>query len=387
MRLTHRDRVLTALEHSEPDRVPIDFGGTQTSILVEPYNTLKRTLDIQSPTETHNLVLGLARVEEPVLERFDVDFRHVLPRPADTWALQLRPDDSFTDEWGIRWHRPPDGHYYDMVEHPLASASLDALESHSWPDPMDPGRVEGVTEEVNRLREETDYAIEAGLVGLWESAWFLVGLEKWLLVLNQNPPFVEALLDAVLKVLKTMHSTYLDEVGSMLDVVTLWDDYGAQDSTLISPHMWRRWVKPRLAELVATIKQRTSAYMALHSCGSLCPILDDLVEVGIEILNPVQVSASGMNPWELKRRYGKNISFWGAIDSQRLLPYGSVEDVEQAVRQTIQILAPGGGYVLAAVHNIQPGVPPDNVITMFDTARRDGTYPLGDEVRACRSPA
>ncbi len=380
MALTHRERVLTTLEHREPDRVPVDLGGTQTSILVEPYDALKRKLGIESPTETQNLVLGLARIEEPVLDRFDIDVRHVLPSPPDTWSFELLPDDSFTDEWGARWHRPPGGQYYDMVEHPLAPATLAALESYRWPDPLNPGRVEGAAEEARRLREETDCAIEAGLVGLWESAWFLVGLERWLVALSENPPFVEALLDGVLDVLKEMHAAYLGKVGLMLDVVTLWDDYGAQDSTLISPDMWRQLVKPRLAELVATIKQSTPAFMALHSCGSLRLILDDLVEVGIEILNPVQVSARGMNPSELKRRYGKKLTFWGAIDSQRLLPYGSPGEIGQAVFRTIQTLAPGGGYVLAAVHNIQPGVPPENVIAMFDTARRAGTYPfLGDD--------
>lgn len=375
MALTHRDRVLVALEHQEPDRVPLDFGGTQTSILVEPYNALKRMLAVRSPTQTQNLVLGLARVEEPVLERFDIDVRHVLPRPPGTWFFKLLPDDSFYDEWGVRWHRPSGGHYYDMVEHPLAATTLDAVESYQWPDPLDPGRVRGASEEVRRLREDTDYAIEAGLVGLWESAWFLVGLEPWLIALSENPPFVETVLDHVLTILQHMHGAYLDEVGPMLDVVTLWDDYGAQSSTLISPEMWRRLVKPRLAKLLNAIKRKTLARIALHSCGSLRPILDDLIEVGIEILNPIQVSAEGMEPSIIKKRYGKNLSFWGAIDSQHVLPYGSPADVERTVRRTVQVLAPGGGYILAAVHNIQPGVPPENVVAMFDTALQAGTYP------------
>jgi uroporphyrinogen decarboxylase len=374
--MTHRERVLTALAHKEPDRVPIDFGGTQTSILVEPYTALKRALQIESPTQTENLVLGLARVEESVLERFDIDFRHVRPRPPDTWTFELLPDDSFCDEWGVRWLRPPGGHYYDMVEHPLASATMEALDSYSWPDPFDSGRIRGVYEEAKELREATGCAIEAGLVGLWETVWFLVGLETWLLALSENPEFVEALLDRVLGVLRDMHGAYLDRVGSLLDVVTVWDDYGTQDSTLISPAMWRRLVKPRLAELVATIKEKTPAPVAIHSCGSLGPILDDLVDVGIDVLNPIQVSARGMDPSELKSRYGRRLTFWGAIDTQHVLPHGNPAEVAGAIYQTIQALAPGGGYILAAVHNIQPGVPPENVIAMFDTTRRAGRYPL-----------
>jgi uroporphyrinogen decarboxylase len=367
--LSHRDRVLTALNHQEPDRVPIDLGGTQTGMLAEPYNALKHEIGLHTPTKVSNIVLGLASIEQQVLERFDIDFRHVLPGNSDDYIFELLPDDSFYDEFGTRWHRPTGGHYYDMVEFPLAVCSLEALEAFRWPDPENTGRVRGVREELMRLRSETDYALEAGLVGLWETCWFTVGLERWLMALYDSPEFVAALMDQTLEFLKKMHGAYLDAAGPYLDLVTLWDDYGTQNSSLISPGAWRKLVKPRLAELVALIRSKTHAYIGIHSCGSLVSILDDLVEIGIQVINPVQVSARNMVIRDLKQRYGRHLSFWGGIDSQSLLPAGSPADVEKAVIETVNILGENGGYILAAVHNIQPGVPPKNVISMYDTAR------------------
>lgn len=370
--LSHRERVLTALDHIEPDRVPIDLGGTQTSILVEPYNALKRVLELNSPTQVSNIVLGLAHIEEAVLERFDIDFRHVLPGLPDNYHFELLADDSFFDEFGTRWRRPPGGYYFDMVEFPLASCTSDALEKFCWPEPENPGRVRGVREELARLRNETDFALEAGLVGLWETSWFTVGLERWLIALTENTDFVEALMDRSLAFLMRMHRAYLDVAGPYLDLVTLWDDYGAQSASLISPSMWRKLIKPRLAELVTMIRAKTHAHIGLHSCGSIVSLMDDLVDIGIQVINPVQVSAGNMEPAQLKKRYGNRLSFWGGIDTQFLLPYGSSADVRRSVIDTCEKLGQDGGYILAAVHNIQPGVPPENIIAMYDTARSAG---------------
>jgi uroporphyrinogen decarboxylase len=345
------------------------MGGTQTGILVEPYEILKRVLQLDTPTRVGNIVLGLARIEEEVLQRFDIDFRHVLPGTPDHYHFELLADDSFYDEFGTRWRRPPGGYYYDMVEFPLAACTLDALENFHCPNPDDPGRVRGVQQELARLRRETDFALEAGLVGLWETSWFTVGLERWLLALSDHPEFVEALMERVLYFLIRAHGAYLDAAGPYLDLVTLWDDYGVQSTSLIAPKLWRRLIKPRLAQLVAMIRSKTSAYIGIHSCGSIVSILDDLAEIGIQVINPVQVSAKNMGLLELKKRYGSQLSFWGGIDSQFLLPNGSPIDVSNAVNEALDIMAPGGGYILAAVHNIQPGVPAENIIAMYDTAR------------------
>ena len=354
--------------HRKPDRVPLDLGGTQTGMLVEPYDALKRLLGLNTPTQVGNIVMGLARIEEPVLQRFDIDFRHVLPGLPDGYRFELLPGDSFYDEFGTRWHRPPGGYYYDMVEFPLAACTLESLERFQWPDPNDPGRVRGAQQELALLRQQTDFALEAGLVGLWETSWFTVGLERWLLALTDQPDFVEALLDRTLSFLLQAHGAYLDAAGPYLDLVTLWDDYGVQSSSLISPNLWRRLVKPRLSQLVAMIRSKTGASIGIHSCGSIFSLLDDLAEIGIQVINPVQVSARNMQLSELKKRYGDRLTFWGGIDTQFLLPNRSPADVRQAVEETLKIFSTNGGYILAAVHNIQPGVPPENVLAMYDTA-------------------
>lgn len=367
--LSHRERVLTALNHQQTDRVPIDLGGTQTGILIEPYNALKQRLGIDTPSKIGNFVMGLVEVEDAVLERFDIDFRHVLPGMSDDFNLVLLPDDSFYDEFGTRWRRPPGGYYYDMVEFPLSSCTCEALEKFKWPDPLNPGRVRNVREKLVNLRSTTDFALEAGLVGLWETSWFTTGLSNWLMALNDNPEFVTELLDKALLFLKQMHGAYLDVAGQYLDMVTIWDDYGAQNGSLISSTMWQHFVKPRLADLITIIRSKTDASIAIHSCGSISSLLDDFVEIGIQVINPVQVSARNMNLAKLKKRYSKKLTFWGGIDTYSLLPQGTVTEVRKNVSETIGLMSQDGGYILAAVHNIQPGVPSENIISMYDTAR------------------
>lgn len=356
--------------------MPLDFGGTQTGILLPPYDALKKKLGLNTTSEISNRILGLAHVEEVVLQRFEVDFRHVSLNTPTEWTFELLPDDSFYDVWGTRWRRPKGGYYYDPIEYPLSSASLNALEAYPWPNALDPGWSRTAEESTRILHNHTDFAVEIGFPGPWERSWFLVGLERWMMSLIDNLEFAEALLDQVLDYQLRLYSTCLDRVGAYVDIVTFWDDYGAQVSTLISPYLWRRLVKPRLAALVKCVRRRTNAHIGLHSCGSIRALMDDLVEIGIQVLNPIQVSAAGMKPQELKQRYGRHLTFWGAIDTQSLLSRASATEVTQTTIEIINTLAPDGGYILAATHNIQPEVPPENVIAMYDCARSAGRYPL-----------
>ncbi len=376
MAITSRERVLTALDHEEPDRVPVDLGGTQTGIMVEPYDRLKELLGIRTGSEVGNIFLGLARVEEEVLQRFQVDISHVLPHLPESWHPRIEKDNSLLDEWHIRWQRPPSSHYYDMVEHPLREASMDDLDSFPWPDPLDPGRVKGVEEELLGLRHGSDRAIAAGLWSLFEACWALRGMENFLMDMILNKDFAEALLDRVTDIMVTMYDRYLRVAGPYLDIVKLWDDYGTQGAPLISPQLFREMVKPRMARMIEMIGTRTDARIAIHCCGSIWALLDDLVDVGIEIINPVQTAAAHMDPVRLKARYGDRLSFWGGIDTQRTLPCGSPEDVRREVRQRLLEMGPQGGYILAAVHNIQVGVSPENIVAMYDAAMDWGSYPL-----------
>jgi uroporphyrinogen decarboxylase len=377
--ITSRERVLTALSHEEPDRVPIDLGGTQTGIMVEPYDGLKELLGITTETEVGNIFLGLARVEEEVMRRFQVDINHVLPHMPESWHLEVEEDNSFLDEWQIRWQRPPSSHYYDMVEHPLKEASMDDLGNFPWPDPLDEGRVKGVEEELLEIRHKSDRAIAAGLWSLFEACWALRGMENFLVDMVLNREFAQTLLDRVTEVMIAMYDRYLQVAGPHLDIVKLWDDYGTQEGPLISPQLFREMVKPRMARLIEMIRTRTSARIAIHCCGSIWALLDDLVDMGVEIINPVQTAAAHMDPVRIKARYGDRLSFWGGIDTQSVLPYGKPKDVRREVRQRLTEMAPRGGYILAAVHNIQVGVPPENIVAMYESALALGTYPLATQ--------
>ena len=190
----------------------------------------------------------------------------------------------------------------------------------------------------------------------------------------ENPSFVEALLDKVLEILSQQYSNFLDKVGKYLNLFEIWEDISSQQGPLISPDSYRKIIKPRTRDLINVIKSKTKAKVALHSCGSVSWAIDDFIEIGIEVLNPVQVSAAHMDTKELKKKYGDSMSFWGGIDTQRVLPRGTVKDVEEEVKKRIDDLAKGGGYLFAPVHNIQPDVPPENIIAMYKTGLSYGRY-------------
>jgi uroporphyrinogen decarboxylase len=224
------------------------------------------------------------------------------------------------------------------------------------------------------------------LVGICDLATDILARPQWIrgyaesmLDLAADPDFAEAFLERLTQIAVRAWSHFLDEVGEYLDVVTFYDDLGMQDRPLISPAMYRRLVKPRHARIIETIKTRTKAKVFMHSCGAVSELIPDIIEIGVEILNPVQVSAAGMgNTAELKRRYGKNLAFWGGVcDSQRVLPFGTLAEIQEETRRRISDLAPGGGFVFAPIHNIQDDVPGEKTLALYRTALEHGRYPIG----------
>jgi len=371
--LTPRERLLTALSHREPDHVPRDLGGRVTGITIVAYDALKAFFGLEEQNEVIDHKQQLARPSEEVLQRLGIDTRYIMPGAPRGWERQVSEDStgySYVDVWGIGLRMPKEnGHYFDMVSHPLAGLTVEDLNSYPWPDPQDPGLTEGLREEARRLSEQTDYA----LVGdpsssLFERAWYLRGFQNFMIDLVTDERFAAALLDKLLELRMAGLQNFLEEVGDYIHVLRLGDDLGQQGGPLIAPPLYRRLVKPRQRELIRFIKQRTDAYIFYHSCGSVVEFVDDLIEIGIDILNPVQVSAQGMEPARLKAKYGDHLTFWGGVDSQRVLPYGTPEEVREDARRRIEQLGAGGGYVLDAVHNIQPDVPPENVVAMYGAA-------------------
>ena len=226
------------------------------------------------------------------------------------------------------------------------------------------------------LQTNTPYAVSTGIGGVvYETCWYLRGLEKWYADMLENPAFCEALLDRVLAFWLGYYTGFMKEIGDIIDVVMIGDDLAGQGGPLFQPEFYREVVKPRQKKLVQHIKSLTPAKIWYHTCGAAVEYIPDLMDNGIDILNPVQITAEGMDPEFLKKKYGNNLVFWGGgIDSQHVLPFAGAEEIRENVRANMEAFKPGGGYVFNNVHNIQAGVPPANIVAMYEAAYRYGFY-------------
>jgi len=361
--------VIAVLGHELPDRVPVDLGSTAvSSIHQRANNALKALLGIEANEPVHDLVQGIVVPDEQILQRFGVDFRRVALRPPSTAAAALPSgnENTYLDEWGTRRQRAE--LYWEIVGHPLADARVEDLRHYPWPDPHDPCRVAGLAEEARRLYEETDYALVADFLGggIFEQALWMRGFERFLMDLITDEPFAIALLDTLLELYIEFYAVYLEAVAPYVQIVALGDDLGMQTGLLISPKLYRRLIKPRHKELYDFIHSRTEAKILHHTCGSVFPLVQDLIDVGVDILNPIQTSARGMDPAALKREFGEQLVFHGGIDVQQILPFATPERVREEVKRIVATLGQEGGYILAPGHNIQADVPPENVLAMYE---------------------
>ena len=382
--MTSRERVLTALNHRQPDRVPIDLGGNQTGIHRLAYARLLELLGRSEEIAIMDLVQQLAKPSEAVLERLHVDTRYVWAKGAASFkgAVRKRQTDGrswndFTDEFGVTWSMPDDYPYYFDISHsPLAGLSLEQIKDYPFPKGDDPSRFEGLRERALELKRETPYAVVSGISGVvYEICWYMRGMENLFADMLRQPQVFEAIIDRTLQFWLDWFRLFLDEAGDVVDVIMIGDDLAGQDGPLFSPAIYRAVVKPRQKRLVQYIKSRTQARIWYHSCGAVGDYIPDLLDNGIDILNPIQLSAKGMNPARLKAAYGDRLVFWGGgIDSQRLLPRATPAVVRDAVRRSLEAFKPGGGYVFNSVHNLQPDVPPQNILAMFDAACEFGKY-------------
>lgn len=371
--VTPRARVLAALAHEMPDRVPMDLGSTPDSTIILPgYERLKRHLGVAAaPTRIVNRMMQAVEVDEPVLRELEIDMRGVYPSAPAPLVLD---ENRYRDEWGVERVRPAGALYYDQVSYPLsAEISERDIVQYPWPDPDDPVRTRGVRETVRRIRQDTEYAVVLNLPSAFvHTSQYLRGFEEWYIDLASDRRLLGCLFDAVMEVNLGICRNLLKAAGDGVDVVFTADDLGFQGGLMMDPDGYREIIKPRHRRYLQAIHELTPAKILFHTCGSVVDIMDDLIEVGVDILNPVQVSAAGMDAATLKKTWGDRLCFWGGIDTQHLLPSGSVEDVRAGVERQIAILGRDGGYVLGAVHNIQPDVPPENVVAMFRHARDCG---------------
>ena len=369
-----RERVLEALNHQEADRIPFDLGGTCTTIEVDAYEELKKHLGVKSKTRI--FCRRHAEIDEEVLMKFNVDTRYVRINPPSDMKKEVNCR-SYVDEWGIRWGMPLSSYYYDMLDHPLEGAGIEDLEGYPWPDPHDPERTRGLREKAKYLFERTDRALVADAVGLgiFEQSWALRGFENFLVDLLVNPQFARLLLDKVADIYIGLLEEFLAVIGEYIQVVTVTEDIAGENGLLISLRTYREIIKPYHVRLCKSIKEKTSAYLLWHVCGSIREAIPDLIDLGIDALNPIQVSATNMDTRNLKRDFGEKMTFWGGgCDNRQVLPLGTPREIREEVRRRIKDLASGGGFVFAPIHNIQPGVPPENIVAMWEALQEHGNY-------------
>ncbi len=386
MPMTSRDRVLTVLNHEEPDRVPIVIGvSNATGIKMQPYQRIKRIIGVKAPDKFLYQwpELGTAEVDEATMVRLHSDVRGVLDlEPAATRRRNQnrRPHDDCIDSWGSGQLEVTPGYWFPGI-HPLIDATtVEELENYPyWPDMNDPSRVAHVADDARRLAAQNEYAIMATpwLLFPFERAHAMQGMEAFLLNMAMYPDFARALLEKIAGYCKVLMGRFLNELGDNVDIIKIGDDLGTQESLMISPQMYRDLLMPIHADFIDFIKARTSAKIFFHSCGDVFPLIEDFIDIGVDILNPIQTSSGKMSDLAaLKKRFGRNIVFCGGIDSHRILPYGSVEEVRQEVHRVIDLLGAGGGTMIGAVHTVMDDVPPENVLAMVDAVEEFGHYPL-----------
>jgi uroporphyrinogen decarboxylase len=379
--MTPRERILAALSHREPDRVPVDLGSTcVTSIVAGAYVPLMRRLGL--PLEDvviWDIPQQLPYLPESLLTALGVDTRVVTLPPDRVTPPDLVDEGAYwgwTNRWGAHLRMPKEGgFYFDWVDFPIPDLTEEAVRDFRWPDFDPPEVLAAYRAEAQRLRTETDHAlVGTGIVGMgiFEQGCFTAGSEEFMMAMAADRPLAERLLDGITEHSIESATRYLDQVGEYLDVYQYGDDVATQLGWMISPDAYVSMIKPRQRRLFDAIRSRTDAKLFYHGCGAVFDLIPHLIDIGVDVVNPVQVSAAGMDTARLKATYGRDVVFWGGgVDTQQVLPFGTPDQVRAEVHRRVRDLGPDG-FVWAAVHNIQAEVPPENVVAAFEAIRETG---------------
>lgn len=371
--MNSRERVRLAFAHKEPDRVPVSVGSNIvdgfTKFAKDNYESFLK-LEI-SPHEITHKAMGTVATPDNILEMYGIDFRSVRLRAPWNNPSIIYEDGSYLDDYGCLMK--PCEYYYDNVRRPLeGDISEKDIKNAMWPDPYASGRADGLREEAKALYENTNYAIAADIMcgGPFEQAIWMRGWEDFLCDLYTDSVLAEALLDKITEIDIGLWDVYLDSVGDYVDVVCQGDDLAMQDRSFVPAEIYNKYIKKYHKRIYDFIKTKTKAKIFHHCCGSVYELIPGLIDAGVDILNPVQTSAKNMEPERLKNAFGKDLVFWGGLDTQQILPYGTPQLVEDEVKRLMEVLGKDGGYVFAPGHNIQALVPPQNIASMFDAAVR-----------------
>ncbi|MGA9363563.1 MAG: uroporphyrinogen decarboxylase family protein [Bacteroidota bacterium] len=400
--MTSRERVLTTLQHKEPDRVPIDFGGMRsTGIMAIAYNRLKKHLGLKGgETRVYDPGQQLAEPEQEILDLFEVDvvdLNNSFGMRPQEWKDWILPDGSpgkmpvtsypvwENGEWVLkdggrtRAHMPDGCLYFENCNQILERVETTAaMRKIRWKTYFTDEELREFQEKAKFLCENTDYAIMGGFGGnVLECGQEVRGWDNFMVDLVSNRSFAEDLMDELVEMHLANLKGFLQAVGDYIQIIQMGDDMGTQEASQISLGMYRELVKPRHRKIYQYVKEHSRLYVFLHSCGSIYNLIPDLIDVGVDILNPVQTSAAEMDPVRLKKEFGRKLTFWGGgCDTQSVLPYATPEEIETHVKERIGILAPGGGFVFTQVHNVQSNVPPENTIAMFNAVKKYRNYPI-----------
>lgn len=384
--MASRDRVVAALRHEEPDRVPLNM-----SLTLDAYVRLREHLGMAPDPSARVDRLSEVRPSMDLVERLGIDLTYVRLRGVPSRHL-AEPDveGNLIDEWGAEHgvlQLPGGSHLTEVVRSPVEGLEPDDidLDAFPWPDPDDPARTFGLEEEARRIYTETDLAITGRFGGpILETAFYIRGYQQWMEDLVAEPEFAMALLDRVADIMIRLDAAGIRAAGRYLTILRVsGEDLGMQDRTLFSPATWRDILRPVLARRWKAARRlldevAPETFLLLHSDGSFREFIPDLIADGIQVLDPLQVHIPGMDADGLKRDFGARLAYHGAIDTQDLLPFRSPSAVAAETERCIRALGPGGGYILAPVHNVQPDVPPENLVAMVETLNRVGRYPIAN---------
>ena len=356
--MNSRERTLSAINHREPDRPPV-------YVSLTPQMAQKLSDNLGIPYEEPEDAMESARISHmQLLTSLGVDVIAIAPTVSPESPTITMPDGRIRNEWGMIFRNV--GIYTEFAEYPLANAvsEKDILE-YPFPDPVAPGRFDSAEKMMKT------YSENYGVIGdvetmFFEMSWYLTGFEKFLTDLLLEAEYLPHLMDKIMNYIIAAGKKLID-MG--VDILWCGDDFGSQHGMIIDADMWRRIIKPRITYMFGEFRRvRSDIKIAWHSCGSILPIIPDFIEVGLDILNPIQPLAEGMDPVFLKNTYGKDLVFFGGIDIQQLLPYGTPGMIHDEVRRRIDILGKDGGYIVAPAHNIQPDTPVENVMAFFEAA-------------------
>ena len=373
--MTPRERVRLALNHEEPDRVPIDNNGIVSSIHEVAYANLLERLGVQEKIVVLDAVQRITLNSEKVLTSLGVDTRYLYPSAPSSWTYAENPDGTWKDEFGTTYKRL--GFYADNVDPVLKGKSFAEVKAYKFPDPTDPSRFKGLREKARALHSSTDFALVSGAMLCFDYIrWVLRGLEDAIADLLEDPRLAEYQLDAIVDWMIAFGGGIMDAIGDVIEFFWVGDDWGAQGGPFYGPEMFRKIFKPRITRLIGAMKKKTRAKCAYHCCGSVRWAIPDLLEAGVDILHPLQPSAGGNGDTAgIKSEFGGRLCFHGGTNNQGLFHCGP-NAVERDTLERLRDLAPGGGYLFSSGHNIQANMAAENIQLLFAIGRDYGRYPI-----------